>query len=233
MTLCQVKFDPRAEAGGEPVELEVKDQLELLISRIADGEAGDADWAAFSALAAERPAAWRELAQAQRDHAAMSVAVGVALHAAEGVDLPSREAAERFIGRRNAPTHIRTWSRMGAWGGWAVAALVAIAAWGGHLGMQNNTNSTPAGLITVNSPDDAVKAYLKMGAQSGRVVGELPNRLLVDSRPAAEGEGFEVIYIRQFIERRRVDDLLRFGQDEGGRLVPVRVSMPARDGTRE
>ena len=114
-----------------------------------------------------------------------------------------------------------------------MAALVALAAWGGHLGARNNSDSNQSGLLTVKSPDEAVKAYLEMGAKSGRVMGELPNRLLVDSRPAPQGNGFEVVYIRQFIERGVVNDLVRFGEDESGRPVPVRVSMPARVGVRE
>ena len=217
-----------------------REQLELLISRIADGEAGREDWAAFSALAERQPAgeAWKELAAAQRDHAALSVAVGVALHGAERIELPSREMAAVYLGRRDgAPTHIRTWSRMGSFAGWAVAACLALAMvnggqfgqspivpLGGNGNAMNGSSVIPAS-YTINNADDAVKAYLDVGKKQNLVLGELPQRLLVESRPADNGR-VEVIYVRQFVERAEVKDLMRFGQDETGRPVPVRVAVP-------
>lgn len=220
-----------------------REQLELLISRIADGEASKEDWAAFSTLAERQPAgeAWKELAAAQRDHAALSLAVGVALHGAERVDLPSRELAAAYLGQTApTPTHVRTWSRLGSFTGWGVAACLAVMMFnggrfgqgtilpgdlsGGVGGGQNTASILPAA-YTINNADDAVKAYLDVGKKQNAVIGELPQRLLVQSRPAENGR-VEVIYVRQFVERAEVKDLMRFSQDESGRAVPVRVALP-------
>lgn len=211
-----------------------REQIELLMSRIADGEATRRDWDAFAALAEREPGAWKELAAAQRDHASLSLTVGVALHAAEHVELPSREAAAAYLGQsaHAPPTHVRTWSRLGSLTGWGVAACLAVMLFGGgRFGasptLQGGTNT--AGILpasyTINNPDDAVKAYLDVGKKQNAVIGELPQRLLVESRPAENGR-VEVIYVRQFVERAEVNDLMRFGQDESGRPVPVRVVMP-------
>lgn len=208
-----------------------REQLELLISRIADGEASRSDWDAFSAFAEREPTAWKELASAQRDHAALSLAVGVALHGADRVDLPSREMARRWSGQDGAERAAR-WSRLRTAGGWAVAACLALVMASGRLGVpivSNTSGGNGAGMIpagyTINNPDDAVQAYLDVGKKTNVVLGELPQRLLVESRPAANGR-VEVIYVRQFVERAEVNDLMRFGQDEAGRPVPVRVAVP-------
>lgn len=216
--------------------LSPQDQLDLLISRIADGEAGEQDWASFSVLAERQPGAWKALAAAQRDHAAMSLAVGVALHAADRVDLPAHEAAAAWV-RGSAgqpagrPTTLR---RIGAVGGWAAAAAVALAWVGGFGGGRMRAGSPAggpeiqqAGIVPANwTTDDAVNAYLEVGGRSGRVLGELPSRVVVDSQPTTlEGgrPGVEVVFVRQFVEKAIVTDLARLGLDETGQRVPVPV----------
>ncbi len=226
----------------EPV-IDPREQLDLLVSRIADGEADEHDWGAFNALAEKMPDAWKHLARAQREHSALSMAVGVALHGAERVELPTAEAAELFTARRHAPTHIRTLSRLGAYSGWAAAAAVALVAWNGAFrgggageagpgsaGDGNVASIVPAG-FTVNSPDDAVKAYLNMGGRNGSVIGELPRRVVVDSEPTTLNggqRGVRVIYIRQFVEQAVVTDLARVSTDEAGRVIalPAAPSVP-------
>lgn len=208
---------------------EHNEQLDLLISRIADGEAGRADWDAFGALAERSPGAWRALAQAQRDHASLSLAVGVALHAADRVDLPSRAGAVEF--HRRVPERISPFARMGSWSGWAAAAVIGLAWLSGRSGVGMNTPpGNAAGLLpvsyTINNPEDAVKAYLDVGQKQNLVVGELPQRVVVESRPVQKGGGIEVLYVRQFVERAVVNDLVKFGADELNRPVPVRVPMP-------
>lgn len=232
-------------------ELDPREQLDLLVSRIADGEAGEADWSAFNRAAERRPEAWKLLAQAQRDHGAMSLAVGVALHAAERVELPSPQAAELFSARRNAPATIRTFSRMGAWSGWAVAACVAVMAWNGSLGsLGRGVGGAGAGTRvastvgaaapvqtagwTLNTPDDAINAYLDLGTRNGSVIGELPTRPVVRRDPmiTEDGQrGVRVVYIRQLVEQAIVTDLARLATDESGRLVPLpaRPAMPLGD----
>jgi hypothetical protein len=213
------------------------EQLDLLISRIADGEASRQDWTAFADLAANAPEAWKSLAQAQRDHQSLSLAVGVALHAAERVDLPTRHAADAFL-RRPHPESPASWSRARQFGGWAVAAMIALA-WLGVNGGQftlnpgKPTDSNTAGIISVpkdyfhiTSPDDALQLYRDQSKPSGRVLAEVP--VLLESRPNATGRGYEVVYVRQILERAQVENLLRFAQDERGRPIPVRVTVPGR-----
>jgi hypothetical protein len=118
-------------------------------------------------------------------------------------------------------------------GGWAVAAVLALAFLGNRVGVINmnapaaNTaglTSIPANYFQVNNPDDALALYRTQGKQAGRVIAEVP--VLLESRPAATGRGFEVVYVRQILERAQVNDLYRFTQDEANRPVPVRVTMP-------
>lgn len=213
-----------------------REQLELLISRIADGEAAKGDWDAFHALAERDAGAWKLLAQAQRDHQSLSLAVGVALHAADHVELPSREAAHAYIyGSRSE--HRPSWRRMSSFAGWAVAAMLTLA-WigsnnglffvnGGAGGNQAGLVSIPPDYVKVSSPQDAYKLYLDRGAKEGTVLGEAPQLWMVDCRPLETGKGFEVVYVRQIVERTRADDLMRFAVDESGRPMPVRVSLPA------
>ncbi|MBY0313003.1 MAG: hypothetical protein K2W85_13105 [Phycisphaerales bacterium] len=216
-------------------------QIDLLTSRIADGESTREDWAAFSELAGRNPQAWEQLAMLQRDKQSLSLAVGIALHSAENVDLPTRDAAASYFGRSSQPTTIG-WRKFGAMGGWAAAAMVALAWIGSHNGLMpirtsgpgtSTAGLIPAGYERVTSPDDAYRLYLDKGAKSGRIVGEVPKLWLVDSRPEETGNGYEVVYVRQIVERARVNDLVGFAQDENGRAMPVRMSAPRRPGAIE
>lgn len=213
------------------------EQLDLLISRIADGEAADRDWSEFRTLADRAPSAWKLLAEAQRDHAALCQAVNASLSAADRVELPLPHVApvshRTHSAAAHAPVRLRTFTRFGAFAGWAAAAAIALA-WVGNLGRSSGPAlDNTAGLInpasfTIHTPDDAVKAYLDVGARQGRVIGELPDRVLVDSQPATvQGRrAVEVVYVRQFVERAVVTDLARLGLDEAGRPIAVPVAVP-------
>ncbi len=212
------------------------EQIDLLIGRIADGEASARDWEVFGELGERNPGAWKLLAQAQRDHQALSLAVGVALHGADRVELPSREAADAFLrgGHGRSPGT----TRFVQYGGWAVAAMIALAVLGVNGGQftmpgktVNQAGLIPANYFQVNSPDDALQLYRDQGKQSGRVLAEVP--VLLESRPSATGRGYEVVFVRQIVEKAQMDNLLRFAQDERGRLVPVQVQMPTQPGRSE
>ncbi len=210
---------------------------ERLLNRVVDGEATDAEWAEFREWAdaqfpgAER-CAWRELATAQRQQAVLAAAVGREVGAARGVDLPR-------AGHRHGPAVA---GRVGMWTGWGMAAagalLVAANAWLGPLwrpgqgpgaGGAGGAPLSAAGLFRIDSPEDAIEVYKRKGEQTGRVIGEIPDRVLVESRPRQQGPGFEVVYIRQFVERAEVTDLYRFGHSEAGAApVLIPVSAPAQ-----
>lgn len=223
----------------EPTPADRRDQLDLLTTRIADNCASAQDWQAFSTLAEGDAGAWRTLAQAQRDHAALGLAVNLRLHAAERVELPELAAARSFAGGGRRPVTIG-WSRLGSAGGWVAAAAVLLA-WIGSGNFfrpptlpaaQMGGATQAAGLMTVGSSEDAAKAYVELGKRQNVVLGELPQRVVVGSSRDSDGR-LEVIYIRQFVERARADGTVRFGIDERGNPVPVRVPTIRMDEGRD
>ncbi|MBI4880231.1 MAG: hypothetical protein HY812_11325 [Planctomycetes bacterium] len=55
---------------------------------------------------------------------------------------------------------------------------------------------------------------------SNGVLGELPSTML-ETRPSADGQGYEVIRLRRTLERLHVDRIFRLAEDEHGNAVPV------------
>jgi hypothetical protein len=201
-----------------------------LISLICVGEAGDPEWEAFERLAAANPGLWRDLAEAQRDQAALSAAVAGVMQLADRVELPFDRGTSRHVGK----TSDARWEfpRLGAWSGWAVAATVG-AAW--LIGLQASTPLPPtsanAGLVDLASlsSDDLLRSYVDRGRASGEVIGEIPTRVLLDARPAPSGTGYDVLYLRQMLEQTHVPELYHLGgQDERGRSSLVRYSPNVR-----
>jgi hypothetical protein len=202
------------------------DRIDLLISRVVDGEATPAEWTEFEARATHEPRLWRDLAQSQRHAAAMRTALTAAGAVADRITLPASAEMQ-------PPTHLRL-NRLGAWTGWAAAAIIMIIA---AIEYRTPTPAGPGqmsglGTTLVNdrttSAADAWKDYLTLGKEDGTVLGEMPGRVLVESRPVPQGEGFEVIFIRQVMERRVVPDLYQVsGLDETGQptLTPVRPAL--------
>ncbi len=195
---------------------------DILISRVVDGTALDHDWAALEAIGQKDPALWRELALSQRQHAALSSVVHAAGRVADDVDLEIPEA--HVIGRI---------SGVARWGGWAVAAAVALAWFGGLRSDRSDMNkaSPIPGILSPSSasddPGDALQRYLDLGKQRGTVLGEMPAKVVIQAAPAEDNSGrMDVIYLRQIVERARVDDLHRVPSpsDELGRPAgPARL----------
>jgi len=203
-----------------------RDERERLLGRVIDAEAGPEDWRAFRVLASRDPSVWRELAEAQHEHAELSRAMESAVVAAERVEAPAGLAPVELFHRR-----VR---QAATWGGWLAAAAAALA-W--TLGIPANApgklggSAQLGGIGTVSSPREALQSYLDLGQRNGDVIGQVPELVLLESRPADSGNGYEVVYLRQIIERAVVDELYRFGQDELGRPVPLRESpRPAPSG---
>lgn len=191
------------------------DREDILICRIVDRESSDADWAELEALAATDPGVWRRLALAEREHAVLTSGVDEAIAAADSVELPrvTIDATHRFHAR---------WR---AWGGWAVAALVALG-WGtmqGVLPATRTPGGQTAGLRLANlSPEEAFNEYLARGIESGRVLAELPT-VMIEARPTEAGDAIEITVLRRVIERTRVTGAYRVATDEAGelRVVPA------------
>lgn len=191
---------------------------DILISRVVDGEASDADWAELSRLAGEQPGLWRVLAEAQHEQADLIEQVAGAIAVAETVEAPVRQHMVRSLTHR---TRVAA-----AWGGW-IAAGLALAWTGTHRAPIDN--APQAGILNVGTPSEALGTYLDRGRQAGQVIGELPQKILVQSSPASDGNGYEIMYIRQILERAVVSDMYRFDQDEIGRVVPVPVQWKQGD----
>ncbi len=195
---------------------------DILITRVLDGEATPEDWAAFRAIAAKDQAVWADLADAQQDRADLASAVADAIAVADCVEAPvHRHTGERLNAR------IRTGA---AWLGWVAAAAVAVVGFTGRFGVAPGSgvdaDHQQAGLFSISSPEDAMKLYLDKGQEAGSVLGELPDRVLLSSAPAADGNGYTVVFLRQIVERHHVDSLYQLGENEIGQ--PVAVPMVPR-----
>ncbi len=186
---------------------------DILISRVIDGDATTGEWDELTALAAADPSVWRNLALSLREDKALIRAVNIDVAVADAIELrePGRHPAVR--------------ARLGGWSGWVIAAMLGIAV----VTRMLSPAPTESGLEAVSnraqflSASDLLQAYLDQGRQEDLVIAEVPERVLIETRPVEAGGGYELIYLRQILERTVVPDLYRFyGQDEMGRPTLVR-----------
>jgi hypothetical protein len=196
---------------------EYEDRVQALMSRVVDGDASGPQWEEFQSLAEQNPTLWRELAEYQRDHAELGAAVGARVAVAAHVEAPVHEhITDRFSQRLRL---------VGTFGGWAAAAAVALV-WGmGQLQGPREAGAPAGGGNTAglaSTPTDLLQRYLAEGRARGQVVQEMPEKVMIDARPAENG-GYDIYYMRQIIERANVPSLYTIGQDEHQRPVPVPV----------
>jgi hypothetical protein len=196
---------------------------QLLMSRVVDGDATTDEWDELTVLAERDPDVWAQLAHTLRDNAGFARAVNAEVAAADAVPLPSPERARAAM---TIEPRVDPFAHVSRWSGWAVAALVGIAwlAWIFNAGDAARRPEPPAtGSLAGLPAADLLQAYLDRGRQEELVVGEVPDRILIDTRPTETSGGYEVLYLRQIIERRVVPDLYRVqGQDERGQPILVR-----------
>ena len=188
---------------------------DMLISRVVDDQATDADWAQLRRLGENDAGVWRELAEAQHEHAELCRAVESAIAVADDIDAPVEAGVQRRFAQR-----IRV---VTTWGGWAVAATLVLA-W---VSAPADFREARAGILDL-TPDQAIQRYLDEGRRTGQVIEEIPQRILIETRPEVNGDGLEVIFLRQFIERTHVRTLYRSGQDEFGRRISVPIKFEVR-----
>lgn len=194
---------------------------ELLVSRVIDGEQDPGEWDELTARAEQDPSLWRTIAEAHRDHASFARGVNTAVGAAEAIEPPVRPEQGRLP---HAVARPRAALLLGAWGGWAVAAVLMIT-WSVRFPepVAMDGRIQEAGIGTSVPAADLLQAYLDRGRQEDFVIGEVPEKVLIDSRPAPSGDGYELLYLRQVLERAIVPDLYQFtAQDELGRPTLVR-----------
>lgn len=94
------------------------------------------------------------------------------------------------------------------WTGWLAAAVFAGFAL---------TSARPNGVTTPRVP-----------AGELRLAGTEIDSIVLDARPAASGEGYDVVLLRRAVERTHVEDLYRLAWDEQGvpRAVPAELPAP-------
>lgn len=196
---------------------------DVLIGRVIDGEASAADWQCLRAMAEQDPRIWDELEQTQALHRYLCAGVDQACSVASNVDVPGAHA-EQVISARIA--------RIGAWGGWlAAAALLLTWAVGvqptgnGHGATSSMGQSLGAEYVRIDTPEDALRAYLDRGRDAGSVVGLVADPRVVQTRPLPDGSGLEVLLVREILERRLVEQVYRLGTDEAGNVRPVPVQI--------
>ncbi len=200
---------------------------DILISRTIDGNATTGDWDELTALADANPAVWRNLAMSLREHQAFARAVNADVTVADAIEMPTMRHAAA-IRLRDAGRHPAFLARVGGWSGWAVAAVFTIIWVAGVLNLVQNTATQPNGsspghaAMVGASAAELLEAYLDKGRQEHFVIAEVPQRVLIETRPNETGRGFELIYIRQILERTVVPDLYQFNRDEAGQPRLVR-----------
>lgn len=203
---------------------------DVLFSRVLEGRGRAADWQRLRETTASDAGAWDRLIGNASDQDALGEAVELAGQRAEafaaGTDEPMVFPSAQ--GRR-ADRAVRA-ARLG----WLMAACMALGLVSVSLRTGGNGGSSPGALNPATagfsfddfSSSDLMNGYKVRAAQEGTLVGELPQRVVIETRPSADGKGYEVLYMRQFIERAIVDDLYKLGTDESGRAVMVPASMP-------
>ena len=208
-------------------------EKELLISTFVQDEAGEQEWDRLIALAEDDPSLWREVAEAQRDQKMLTALMARAAAVADTIEAPVEARAAA------APPYVEVRSdspmrRLGAWPGWAVAALVllswTISALQPPTAGPDGAQPAPGVQLAGFTAQEAFQSYLDKGRAEGTVLSEQPRRVLIQTRPAPSGQGFELIFVQQVMERTIVPNLYRYsGQDEYGRPTLVRWQGPARE----
>ena len=199
---------------------------DVLLTRVLDGQASPEDWAAFRAMAADDASVWADLADAQQDRAELMMAMANVVQIADRVHAPVEVLTGEHLTKR--------FNNAIAWVGWVAAAMLAVGAivsnnqQSGVYRQPNaqNTSTQQAGLFSIRSPEDALKLYLDKGQQTGQVLGEVPDRVLLQTTPGADGKGYDIVYLRQLVERAHVNELYQLAKDEAGRSVPVQYDPP-------
>ncbi|MCA9292544.1 MAG: hypothetical protein KDA20_01880 [Phycisphaerales bacterium] len=163
---------------------------DILIGRVTDGEASPADWGELEQLAKDDAHLWVRLAQAQRAHARVTRVVDEQVSIAELVELP------------DAPTyHLPFWQRAVRFGGWAAAAVLAIA-WGVDAPGER-ASLIPDLKVTSPTAEQAYADYMNAGLAEGRVLGELTPQV-IEAQPIEGGDGYETVFVRRIVERSHV-----------------------------
>jgi hypothetical protein len=213
-----------------------QDDIDLLISRAVDGSASQAEWVLLQGQAVRQPGVWKDLALTFRHTHALTRRVGLAGEAAARTQLPEAGAVLRHDGHEaSGRAHVRHhWNlgRIATFGGWAAAAVLALAmvkpmiVGTGSTGNSGsgNPNTMGGGLqagIFPASYLDGLAASIQKGKEEGRVVGELPENEVIETVPNPDGT-YTVTSVRKIVERATIPHFYRAAQSDTGELAAVR-----------
>jgi hypothetical protein len=191
-------------------------KLDILISRVVDGVARPEDWDALEQLGATDSSVWRELAQAQRAEQVFKAAACEAVAAVDHIELPP-------VGLVHAEHRLKFRARqVASWSGWAAAAALALAFLGRAQIGPSGPGSQAASILPFATADQAYEQYLAQGKKEGKVLGEMPQRVLVDTVQMPDGR-LRVVFLRQIIEQKTLDELRQLSNNEAGEQCLVRV----------
>lgn len=216
-------------------------QTEQLMSRVIDQHENDQDWRQFTALADQDPELWRELAESFRDENALTDAMNCSVAVADTVEAPvdliPRSLQSSETDDEQVPEiYVGPWKRSTQWAGWAVAALLILAFAIVRLQFPMSTEvpgilqaGTTGQVTPIPTADEALQFYLNRGQQRGTVLQEIPQHVLLSTRQLPNNEGYELLYVRQILERAVVPDLYHHqGQNDSGQPNLVRYQQPQR-----
>lgn len=205
------------------------DERDVLVSRVVDGVATGEDWTTFRAIAAHDPSIWTELADTQHLHETVCANIHSAVDLADRIELPGGIIDDQ-------PLRARL-DLVSRWGGWAAAAAILLVWFFGNSITQSSDDSlggnkagvipdfgSPNVFLNDAKPNQAFDQYLAAGQSNGQVVGEMPEHIVIETRPMSDGT-IEVLYLRQIIERQIIDHAYREIHDESGNSFPVPVKL--------
>jgi hypothetical protein len=177
---------------------------EILIDRVIGRDDQPADWRELRSLAAEDKAVWKRLLDSMEDETLLRAASTDFLERASTVEAPLPASRLSPIARVWTQSISRFVSPLG----WVAALAIAL------LWITEPPRSMATGL------GEALTAPALVA--DGELITELP-RLLVSSEPSAEGDSFELLYMRRILERVRVDEIYSMRRDEAGHSYPATV----------
>ena len=203
------------------------DERDMLITRVIDGVASSEDWKVFRAAAAHDSTIWAQLAETQQLHETLCRAMNHRLAGVEEISISAGMTHDQPLRHRL--------DLVSKWGGWAAAAAILFFWFFGNPVNQSALNQSSLPSLTAGlpgsgllldqaQPDQAFEQYLNSGQRIGQVVGEMPNKQVIETRPMEDGS-IEVLYLRQIIERQIIDHAYREIFDETGNPVQVPIKL--------
>jgi hypothetical protein len=196
---------PHDEARPEDVS-----ELDLLINRIIDGEAGEDDRHRFDALARTEPDLWRRVALRQQDAILLAEQVGEATADASGADLPRRWLMARRL----------SWPLTLA--GWAAVIIIALT-WSLSALVDRELAPRRPGPIPVQNGQLTAEEHLQRYLEAPYVLADLEPEVL-EVEQLSDGR-VAVRFVRRIEEIAFLDPQLQLPVDEDGTLTkdPVRL----------